>query len=481
MTRRFLPRFSVGLVIAALWLGTVAAPVAAAGTVRWVDDNAGADGGPAACATAGYTSIQAAIDASHSWDTVYVCPGTYVEQLDVNVKGLLVKSRPRHGAHIVAPATMDDVYGEVALVTLEAWGARLVGFDIKIAAGDLPPVTGASPSMAPTDGTCTHVDAAVLALGGRNRVNRNIIRPIGPYTLSGECGYDYGIVFGMSAPGAAATSGTTLTGTEVSRAAHNKITDFRYGGILVEGPGTKVHVDHNKIVFLHVSDPNCSVPPLGAIDSSPQQCLDAATARTLKQHLAQPGQLRDTLFGPSQLNTAFVLTFGVGVEDGAAGDVDLNSIHSGLNLFGGTASILGGGVMMIYADSSSRVRSNEISNALVGVTTGELLMTTSASPAVVVGGVQVYGNKTLNNVVGILIEDDANDVSKNAAYSNLVGIEVDGVANLIHGNNFAYNYEVDCIDTTSTDDTIATISNSWTNNLGIYSDPAGLCTPPVPF
>ena len=495
MSNRITRGLGVGAAITALWLGIVAGPAAAAGGhVRWVDDNAGAGGGPHACATAAYTSIQAAIDASGPWDTVKVCPGRYAEQIVVNKKGLLVESARLHRAHIVAPASLDAFDGEAALIRLNGWADRLVGFDIGIASGDLP-APGAHTSVGAQDGVCAHVDAAVWSLNGRQQIRRNIIHPNGPYSLSGTCGYDYGIVFGLSAPVATTDSGTVLKGSDVSRAATNKITDFRYGGILAEGPSVKVHIDHNRLTFLHTNDPACSIPFNGAPSASPAACIFGAPDKIA----AKIGQnmFSHTTFSsgatPSQVNSAFVESFGIGAEAGAAVDVDYNNVHSGLEA-DISNSVLAAGIWLIDADGSSRVFNNIVTNSWLGVATGSgnvvPVSAPVAKPAVATDGVEISKNMSENNWLGFGIDSDANNVYLNIATANFFeGIEVlPGVSsNLIHGNNFAFNYNLsngmgsgyDCDDQTLGSGTDGT-NNTWTNNLGLTSNPDGLCTSPAP-
>ncbi len=251
----FRQRLSLGVILGVLLAGLLAAPAQAGHTTRWVDDDAGAGGGPAACATAGYTSIQDAIDASSKWDSVFVCPGTYAEQLTIDVKGLLVKSRPRREAHIVAPETLaPGGDGVTALVRITSYAGRLVGFHLDIAAGD--PVV--STSVGSSSVTCSAVDVAVFALGRRNRVNRNFIDSIGDYTYSGECGYTYGIVVGEDLPLEASSFGPPYP-IETSRVKGNVVRDFKVGGILVEGYGTMARIDRNSVRFLHEDDqPTCA-------------------------------------------------------------------------------------------------------------------------------------------------------------------------------------------------------------------------------
>ena len=482
MSSRMLRGLGVGVAMAALALAIVAAPATAAtGTVRWVDDDAGASGGPAACATAAYTTIQGAIDASNAWDTIKVCPGTYPEQVVLTKRGLLVQSARLHAAHIVAPATLVPFDGETALVTLTSWADRLVGFDIGIDSGDLP-ATAARTNVI-TDGICSHVDAAVLSLDGRQQINRNVIHPIGPYSLSGACGYDYGIVFGLSAP-VASTNGTVLTGSDVSRAKQNKIKDFRFGGILAEGPDVKVHIDHNRLLFLHTQDPSCSVP----LGSSPDACIFSTPNRMNPSSVHQllSGTSRITGATPNQVNSQFVATFGIGAEGGAAVDVAYNNIHSGLNFGGESNSILAVGVWLIGADGTSRIFNNIVTNTFIGIGTGAGFgpgAAAAALPAVATDGTDISRNQTLNNYLGIGIDDDANNITQNTVTSNFIGgVEVEGASNLIHGNNFAFNYNIagyDCQDTTTGGTGTDGTDNTWTNNLGVTSSPDGLCTSPI--
>jgi hypothetical protein len=486
MSNRLLRGLGVGAALTALWLGIVAGPAAAAGSVRWVDD--GGSGGPHACASAAYTSIQAAINATPAWGTVKVCPGTYAEQIVVNKKGVTVESARLHAAHIVAPASLDEFDGEAALVLLNGWADKLIGFDIGIASGDLPPAAGASTSgVVAQDGTCAHVDTAVWSLNGRQTIRRNLIHPNGPYSLSGECGYDYGIVFGASDIVATTDSGTTLTGAEVSRAANNKITDFRFGGILAESPTVKVHIDHNRLLFLHTKDPKCSVP-LSAKSASTAACVFAAPDK-INGHSVQSVLSHapiTTAANPSQVNSEFIESFGIGAEAGAAVDVDYNNVHSGLSVISESNSVLAAGIWLIDADGSSRIFNNIVTNVFVGIAMGEGFAVDSAPvahPAVATDGTYILRNQMFSNFLGIGIDSDANNVTQNTSTANFIGgIEVsDGTSsNLIHGNNFAYNIEgVDCQDNSIGTGTLGT-NNTWTNNLGVTSDPTGLCTDPNP-
>jgi pectin methylesterase-like acyl-CoA thioesterase len=97
----------------------MAVPASAAGTVRYVDDNT-----TKACHGTHFHSIQAAINASHAKDVVYVCPGTYHEELQISVPGLTVQSLGYRKAKLVPPSDATHT----ALVALLADGVKFRSF-----------------------------------------------------------------------------------------------------------------------------------------------------------------------------------------------------------------------------------------------------------------------------------------------------------------------------------------------------------------
>jgi hypothetical protein len=58
----------------------------------WVSPNALGPAPGISCNNAGYATIQGAINAANSGDTVNVCPGTYVENITINKANLMVSS-----------------------------------------------------------------------------------------------------------------------------------------------------------------------------------------------------------------------------------------------------------------------------------------------------------------------------------------------------------------------------------------------------
>jgi hypothetical protein len=70
----------------------------------WVSPTASSPAPGTSCRTAGYTAIQAAINAASAGDTVSVCPGTYVENITINKANLMVSSTGGSGV-TAAPST----------------------------------------------------------------------------------------------------------------------------------------------------------------------------------------------------------------------------------------------------------------------------------------------------------------------------------------------------------------------------------------
>lgn len=422
MTIRGFARLGAAALTAALLVGVIAAPAAAANPTRWVDNDAGGGGGPAACATAAYTSIQAAIDASGNWDHVNVCPGTYSEQLTLDVKGILVQSMPAHQAHIVPPPVMTSVGGAVAIVRLTAWAARFVGFNIDIEGGSVaPPIqTGII--------TCSHADIAVLALGQRSRVRHNNIVATGD-SLNGPCGYDYGVVVGThSVPGLI----PPFQKLGVARIAHNDVREFKFGGILVEGEDYAARIDHNTLRTTHIPPPPCLVA----------ECTF------------------------SVINGLFSSEFGVGAEDGAAALIENNTISS--VEFSPGLYTLSWGIALNAPDAATLVRYNNISSVGTGLNTaGNVAIPAEAG----VGAAEIAGNTISSTYYGMGINDNGHDIHDNTVGGNLFGVNLYGSWNHVHDNNLAGNQVLDCND--------ASTSNVWENNVAALDNPPGICVNPT--
>src|SRR3989442_1519022 len=65
-------------------------PEQAGATIRWVDALAPSSPGTGCGPLAGYTTIQAAVNAASSGDTISVCPGLYNENVSIPVANLTI-------------------------------------------------------------------------------------------------------------------------------------------------------------------------------------------------------------------------------------------------------------------------------------------------------------------------------------------------------------------------------------------------------
>ncbi len=90
----------------------------------WVSPTALGPAPGTSCNVAGYTTIQAAINAASAGDTVNVCPGSYVENIAINKANLTVGSTGGFGVTIIRAAVVNSV------VTVTGVNATVAGFTL---------------------------------------------------------------------------------------------------------------------------------------------------------------------------------------------------------------------------------------------------------------------------------------------------------------------------------------------------------------
>ena len=378
MSGRIGGRLGAVLVIGSIWLGAIAAPASAAQTFRYVDDNVGAT----ACHHTSFHSIQAAINASSPKDVVYVCPGTYHEEVLVDVPGLTVQSLSYRRAKIVP----DGTDGLGAAVVLAADGAKLRGFKILIPAGEVvTPLAGGLPS-------CSGLEAAVVAAGQRQGVWGNYIDATGDNTLSGDCGYAIGILF----QGTETLNGFSGLGPDKSSAKRNYIRDFKLAGILAEGPDVAVRISNNQIRYVHQDDPATCVP-VNSFQIVAQLTLPCEPVNAT----------------PNPLNGIFGFSVGIGVGDGALADVAFNTVFSTFDfalIEGGDAAMpLIGGIIGYGMAAGSRITENVVTQTFLGIGLDPSEFPifpgfAQAQPDPAPNGVEVTLNRATEGYVGLVID-----------------------------------------------------------------------------
>jgi hypothetical protein len=433
-------------------VSAAATPVSAAVQTRWVNNHAG--GATWACQHAGFTSIQDAIDASGPWDKVYVCPGNYAEILTIDVRGLEVRSVPALGAKLYPPNAPVGPFGigPIALVTIEARDAQLVGFWLKFLDGDPEFRIPAIPE------TCDNMEVAILVLAPHAIVKANHIKTRGDNTYIGECGYDIGIVVDDQA-------GNEFGPSLIWR---NWVRDFKFAGILVE-PGSSARLWSNAIRFVHYNDPaSCNlVPVLGVVPELVFPC--------------------DLDFAPdvAPLNGCFLEDSAGILVEGAKVDLRGNSVYSTLDtsiLSGPIPLTLEAGIVLFDAVDGSRVRSNRVDNAFLGIMVVEGSCSVPlALPPAAPDGLSVTGNRVSETILSFVVDGSGGVYYGNRAHLNILGMWVgpEAADNQFIQNDFRFNVEFDCNDQSVTDasgaDTLGT-NNDWDAvNLGFDDYPDGLC------
>ncbi len=222
MSRRF-PAF---LVAGALLLALVgAAPVSAGSAVPttwWVDDDGLA--GPTTCGglSLANLTIQAAVDASASGDTILVCPGDYPGKVTINDKNdLTIRGKRPWTAHVM-PAS-DHPSGDHLISIDGATGTTIQWLEIQ----------------ARTTAPCSQVDIMILAINAADTsIRANHLGVQGHDTLD-VCGYRRGILVDLS-PGAVVS--------------WNRVVDFQSSGVAVAiAPDSLVR--GNVVRYNHVTQP----------------------------------------------------------------------------------------------------------------------------------------------------------------------------------------------------------------------------------
>ena len=475
MTGHLGARLGAALVVGAIWLGAIAAPAAAAGTVRYVDDNPNST----SCHGTHRHSIQGAINASGPGDTVLVCPGTYEEELVIDVKNLTVMATKYRKATLVPPApTVTGDLGSGAMVVIEANGVTFRGFNISIPGG--PPMVE---NLQGGVTECFGYEAAVVVLGNRAKVWGNKIVATGENTLSGECGYLFGIlVLGELLPAFPAL------GPNATSLKRNYIRDFKFGGIFVEGPGANVRAFWNSIRFVHQDDPVTCVP-VNTITIGPavQEVCDPPFSTDFSQSTHLQG-----------LNGLFLPFVGIAVGFGAKADIGHNTVYSTLepdsvplgtvqNGFpiGGPPFLLFG-ILFEDAAPGSRIIENVVQQTLVGISIDpdDIPLATVEPDTSAPNGTEVTYNRSLENFFGFLIDGEENLLYANRARLNFIGVLTEeGHHNTFIQNDFRYNYPFgpyDCLDETSGDGDEDT-DNYWEDNLGNSNDPEDICISTTDF
>ena len=471
---------------AALAIAMIGAPtaMAAGGSTIMVDGDGRAT--PASCNDgapgSARVTVQGGVNAAQAGDTVLVCPGTYVEQVQIAGKdGLTVRSTRPWKATIQAPTDLDapfivGIYG--------ADDVTLQWFNV---------VTR------PTEG-CDAPVIGILALAGRditirsNRV-RNLGRTLGP------CAFTFGIMagypLGFSTSSAALPAGLlpgdlTTTATIINNAVRDHV-GIGIAAVSTLGPTaggtygpTRADILNNSVRYYHLGSTNGDCTPVTSTS------LSARETRSIRRSIsAIPA-------GPGIGCEAIGIYQGATISDspipGPAGVIRGNRISSGpdaaTDLIAGAEPATPAqaiGILIIdqrHSPGASQVLDNLVFRNVFGIL------------AVDAAGVEIRENRSRSAFFGIAVWDTEGAIVRdNIATDGVVGVIVSDEPFFASGeawyvtddvrfrdNDARGNADRSCVDDTLGDGTLGT-DNTWIGNLGELdsSDPAGICggvTPP---
>jgi len=414
---------------------------------RWVDATALGPAPGTGCGTkAGYTTIQAAVNAAAPGDQINVCPGTYTEQVTIPAgkDNIRLRSTRRWEAVIKAPAVMvPDPFPNLAFTIVriaDAQNVTILGFTI----------TGPGPGGCGTLHYGVRVDSA-----GSADILGNHITQIRDNPLSG-CQNGVAILVGRQAD---------LT-TGSARIVGNVIDNYQKNGPTVSNTGSQAEIGHNRVL---------GIGPTVLIAQNGIQVSGGATAEI--EHNFVSGHI----YTPQTVVSTGILLFQSG---------EVLADHNTL-----TANDVG---IYSFLTSGSSTEHNDVrASTFDGIALDSETASVAEHNKVRENdgpGISLYSSQTStvdhnkvedNSDSGILLSDsDSNTIGNNEIKHNGTsgpdttdGIRVDmlSTGNSLHDNHLNDNVTHDCHDDSSGTGTAMT-ANFWVDNHCETSSPAGLCS-----
>ncbi|HVU59401.1 MAG TPA: hypothetical protein VHC98_01005 [Candidatus Saccharimonadales bacterium] len=240
-----------GLAVLAIGAGAVAAlaliaPAAAFGPhMRYVGHTA--VGTNKSCASPGYTSVQSAVDAANTGDTVYLCGGQFAEQVFVNKSVTLTGDAGSGLTATGATFSADDADypAKFAADNLFLPQALLVTTGDDVAVNNLR-ISG------PFTNThaCAQNDYGVLALDGKVTLEGDTIADVADVSSSlYGCQFGVGVQVGRTYwPSADFASSPVENFTAKAYLNNVTVTGYQKNGITADGVGSKLFVEHSLVV-----------------------------------------------------------------------------------------------------------------------------------------------------------------------------------------------------------------------------------------
>lgn len=384
-------------------------------------------------ASSPYTSIQSAVNAAHSGDTIQVCPGTYTEQVTVPAgeNNLKLNSIKPLAAVIQAPPTITTSTSGAIVDIDGAQNTRLTGFTI----------TG---PFAPSG--CAGNEYGVYVEGGGSAdIEQNHITQIGAGPTVGSsplsgCQYGVAIEVGSADPSTETTGSATIES--------NVIDQYQKNGITVDGSGSSGSIVGNVVK---------GFGPSPIIAQNGIQISDNANANVVANSVSanvysggNTGATGMLLYGeqPGQVtissNWVSSNDYGIYAYEAARGTSISGNFVSGSNYDG----------IAVDSSTNSHVSGNDSSNNSGPNGEGFALYSSDGSGSET--GVVLDGNTAVSNTTNGFYADSGTS------------------GNTISNGQASSNGQYDCEDDSTGSGTAGT-ANYWFSDSGVTSSPTGLC------
>ncbi len=405
------------------------------------------DGGSGPCATAAFTSIQAAVDAASANDTIFVCAGTYDENVTIDKPLTLdgaeygVDARGRS-----APETVIDGSGGIAYASGATTGT-ISGFDLTGYSGSGPGEITADPGLAGVGSGWTFTDNIIDTSQGGIGLNTDNVSDPSPTTIADN-------EFTQSTPATEAGGG------------------WEGQAVTIWGdPGDNVTIQNND--FQDLSGPG------GAINTSGTGNCDATGSGSSHNLSVTGNSFEENGSGGTDENQVVLFcTVDASITANTVTITDANDANAESSIY------LGGG------DVSANVSGNTLTGDGATGASGINLNSDFYAPG---AGMSVTSNTVSGFLYGIHVRDgefgdgggtwgapsdftiSGNTVTDSV--SDGIDIGPGATGGTISDNSALGSGSNDCEDDTTGTGTAHT-ADTWTGDVGVTNSPAGLCQSP---
>jgi parallel beta-helix repeat protein len=374
---------------------------------------------PLNCPHRDFTTIQGAVTYAASGAHIMVCPGTYQEQVTIPAgkDNLTLQSQKPLQAVIQAPAVMTP---PKAIVRIQAQSTKIQQFTIQ----------------GPGSGGCDSLEYGVFVDGGSGTIEHNHITHIRDITTLGQlsgCQNGVGVQVGRFILG--------TTGSATVR--NNQIDDYQKNGITIDNAGSSADVENNLVQ---------GFGPSTTIAQNGIQVSRGATAQVKNNTVSG-----NVYTGPQNASSTGILLYADPTTPPAgAVDVENNRLNANDT-----------GVYAFESDGSSEVENNKVVNST------DDGVTVDTSDGLPVQNNQVQGNDQgvgVYNTSGASLQN--NQAKDNRSNGFFADINTSG--NSFQNDQASGSGMFDCRDDSVGSGTAGT-ANSWLNDHGDTSSPAGIC------